>query len=262
MKKKNMKEEQIFEELTTRVNYLNGLGFNVVYIGLYGSQNYDLDDDNSDIDCRAIVIPTLEQIIKRESISQVIKLNNGECDVKDLITYNDVIKKGNFSFIEPMRTKYWSGSTEVREFFEDIKINLMAAYGAMLEKQKLLTKETPSQIEDIKKYGYAPKQLHHIKRLSDLIVSNVTKPAENKSYLSYNGNSREYLLKLKRNPELKLEQAATLAETIISHTKGFIPTDYKYECVDRTDEIVKYIALDIKSDIACRVLKEVFKRNK
>lgn len=256
-----MKDKQILEELTKRVHYLNKQGFNVVYIGLYGSQNYGLDDDNSDIDCRAIVIPTLEQIIKRETISQVVKFDNGECDVKDLITYNNVIKKGNFSFIEPMRTEYWDGYAEIRNFFGDIKINLFAAYGAMLEKQKLLTKETPSQIEDIKKYGYAPKQLHHIKRLSDLIVHNIEKPEENKSYLSYKGNSGEYLLKLKRNPELKLEQAATLAETIISHTKGFIPTDYKYECIDKTDQIVECIARDIKSEIVRATLKMVIEKN-
>lgn len=236
-----MNGKNIIKELYKRARYLEDNGFNVVYIGLYGSQNYGLSDNNSDIDCRAIVIPTLEQIIKRESISQVVKFDNGECDVKDLITYNDVIRKGNFSFIEPMRTKYWYGDSTIRNLFKDIKINLLAAYGAMLEKQKLLTKETPSQIEDIKKYGYAPKQLHHIKRLSDLIVYNSIQPTNNKSYLSYRRHKREYLLKLKRNPELKLEQAATLAETIISHTKGFIPTDYKYECIDKTDSIVEFI---------------------
>ena len=48
-----MNNNQIFKELSNYKKILESKGYNVIYIGLYGSQNYNLDDEESDIDVKA-----------------------------------------------------------------------------------------------------------------------------------------------------------------------------------------------------------------
>ena len=113
-------------------------GYKVIYIGLYGSQNYNLDDEESDIDVKAIIMPTLHDIIFRKVTSATIECEKGNIDVKDLITFYDVIKKGNFSYIESIQTKYSIGDKYIKELFSQFKVNKKSMLGAMYEKRKAL----------------------------------------------------------------------------------------------------------------------------
>lgn len=101
-----MNKNDIFKTLANYKKVLEERGYKVIYIGLYGSQNYNVDDELSDIDAKAIILPTLHDIIFRKVTSKVIECENGTIDVKDLITFYDVIKKGNFSYIESIDTEY------------------------------------------------------------------------------------------------------------------------------------------------------------
>lgn len=94
-----MRREQIYIRLREYKKILEEKGFNVIYIGLYGSQNYNVDDEQSDIDCKAIILPSLHDIIFRKVTSTTIELETGAIDVKDIITFYNVIRKGNFSYI-------------------------------------------------------------------------------------------------------------------------------------------------------------------
>ena len=89
-----MKKEYIYKELSNYKKILEEKGYKVIYIGLYGSQNYNVDDEKSDIDCKAIILPTLHDVIFRKVTSTTIECENGSIDVKDLITFYDVIRKG------------------------------------------------------------------------------------------------------------------------------------------------------------------------
>ena len=87
--------------MKTLMSYKEALekdGYNVLYIVLYVSQNYNVDDDKSDIDAKVIVLPTIDDIVFRKTTSFVKEFDTGACDVKDLITYYNIVKKGNFSF--------------------------------------------------------------------------------------------------------------------------------------------------------------------
>ena len=42
--------------------------YNYMYMGLYGSQNYNLDTEDSDIDAKAIVVPSLGDLINSEAV--------------------------------------------------------------------------------------------------------------------------------------------------------------------------------------------------
>lgn len=244
-----MNKIDIFKELSNRKKILEEKGYKVIYIGLYGSQNYNVDDELSDIDVKAIILPTLHDIIFRKATSITIECENGSIDVKDLITFYDVIKKGNFSYIESIDTEYSIGDKEIKEIFKQFRPNLKSMLGAMLEKRKALTHEYPSKHSEFEKWGFDPKQYHHILRLYDLLeYINITK--ENVSYLKYQDNARNFMIAEKRNKNnYTKEQVEKSSDLVIENARKLIPNDYKYESLNIDDEINKYIENNIKLEL-------------
>lgn len=80
----------------------------IFYIGLYGSQNYGLDTEKSDVDTKCIVLPTnRDLILGREPISCELDVDGEICCVKDIRAMNQNFLKGNINFLEILFTKYW-----------------------------------------------------------------------------------------------------------------------------------------------------------
>ena len=81
---------------------------NLELFGLFiqGSQNYGLDiytdEYKSDIDTKAIVIPSLEDVVlnKKPISTTHILYNNEHLDIKDIRLYFNNFKKQNINFIE------------------------------------------------------------------------------------------------------------------------------------------------------------------
>lgn len=79
---------------------------------LQGSQNYGLDlytdEYKSDIDTKAIVIPSFEEIIlnKKPISTTHIMENNEHIDVKDIRLMFDNFKKQNINFLEILFTDF------------------------------------------------------------------------------------------------------------------------------------------------------------
>ena len=80
----------------------------ILGIFLYGSQNYGLATENSDVDTKAILIPTLEDLCsKKAGFVKEYKLDNNEkVVVMDLIHYFDNLKKQNINYVETLFTDY------------------------------------------------------------------------------------------------------------------------------------------------------------
>lgn len=244
-----MEKQEIFKTLSQYKKILEEKGYNVIYIGLYGSQNYNLDDEYSDTDCKAIVLPTLHDIIFRNPTSKVIECENGAIDVKDLVTFYDVIRKGNFSYIEAIDTEYSIGDKYIKDLFKQIRPNLKSILGAMHEKRKALTHEYPSKVEEFKKWGYDPKQFHHILRLSDLLHVNLRKNDNDYySYLVY--EDEDVLVGIKRNAyNFSKEHVEYESNHQIELAKQLLPNDYKYEPIDLSKEVSEYIEKNLKFDL-------------
>ncbi len=246
-----MKSQEIFKELSNYKRILEEKGYNVIYIGLYGSQNYNLDDEQSDIDVKAIIMPSLHDIIFRKITSKTIECEKGNIDVKDLLTFYDVIRKGNFSYIESIQTEYSIGDKYIKKLFSQFEVNKKSVLGAMYEKRKALTHEYPSKAEEFEKWGYDPKQHHHILRLYDLINYNLIYNS-NASYLIYDDKDprRQELIDYKRN---KNNIAKAIIEedsdNIINEARELIDYNYSYEVINIDDEINKYIEDKIKIEL-------------
>lgn len=247
---------EIYKVLAKQKKFLQDKGYNVGCIGLYGSQNYGLNDELSDIDVRAIVIPTLDQIINRTKISKKYVTEYGDIDVKDLLTYYEVVRKGNFSFIEPFQSKWFIGDKSIKDLFKNIPINLKAVKGAMLEKAKAFRHEYPSKKEEFIKWGYDPKQLHHIFRLLDLLAEK----DNSVSYIDYTDDCMgDVLLDIKRNKNNVIDKMLsidttsfeTIKQDIVDAIKygNLIPEDYKYIPVDLSKEISEYLKAHLKLEL-------------
>lgn len=74
---------------------------------LYGSQNYGLRTENSDVDTKAILIPTVQDLVLGKPVSREIQLENGEhCVVKDLRELIRMFEKQGIDPLEILFTDY------------------------------------------------------------------------------------------------------------------------------------------------------------
>ena len=161
---------------------LEDRGLTIVGIFLYGSQNYNLDYEDSDIDLKAIVIPSINDIVfNNKPISTSIEIPEGLCDIKDIRLMVQSWKKQNVNFMELLFTEYSYVNPLFYEFFRPllaareiiVRYNEKRAVdclrGFVYEKYYRLFKDTPSQHDEVTKYGYAAKQLVHMERLASLL---------------------------------------------------------------------------------------------
>ena len=243
--------EDIFKELSNYKKVLEYKGYKVIYIGLYGSQNYNLDDEESDIDVKAIIMPSLHDIIFRKVTSTTIECEKGNIDVKDLLTFYDVIRKGNFSYIESIQTEYSIGDKYIKELFKKVEVNKKSMLGAMYEKRKALTHEYPSKTKEFELWGYDPKQHHHILRLYDILSYN-NMNNKNVSYIKYDDNDkrRVELLEYKRNKNnIAKDIVEEDSDFIIEIARNLVDYNYHYEIINLDEEINSYIEKEIKLEL-------------
>ena len=216
------------------IEKLRDMGYeNICYIGLYGSQNYNLDSESSDFDFRAIVVPTINDLIRNKKTSKTYTYEYGEIDVKDIWTYYQVVRKGNPSFIEPLISSYWSGNEEIRQLFSGFKPNPKAILGMMIQKIKRYVEKKD------------PKDFLHTARLRDLFSPEgdyISLP--NKCYQVYIGNHREEMLKFKTGDLPKHEPQDIYSLFDIEDISNLLE-DYTYEYLNKDDEIVEFIKKEL-----------------
>lgn len=100
---------EIFKELKERYDFLvQKYGEDhILGIFLYGSQNYKLDTPNSDIDTKAIYVPSLWEIsLNKAPISKELHYKDTHIEVKDVRLMCEMWKKQNINFVEILFTDY------------------------------------------------------------------------------------------------------------------------------------------------------------
>ena len=173
--------ERVHDHFHESLNYFKPN--NIVFLGLQGSQNYGLDTPFSDVDTKLIVTPSLHDIImNKQAVSTThVRENNEHTDFKDIRLMFGTFRKQNLNFLEILFTDYfvlnpeyineWNELIDHRE--EVAHYNIYSAVKAMkgvaLEKYHAMEHRYPAKIEVIDKYGYDPKQLHHLLRVEDYL---------------------------------------------------------------------------------------------
>ena len=219
----------IVKVLLDRYHFVSEHYGNVMAVFLNGSQNYNLDYEGSDIDCKAIVLPGLEDIVlNKKAISKTIVLDNNEhIDVKDIRVFIEILKKQNISYLEVLFTKYMVVNTEYKDIIDllirnrekiaryDNYASINCLYGMILEKYKALEHRYPSLVDKIDKYGYDPKQLHHIIRLTEFMERFINGEDFGSCLVPSN---TEYLINVKKGLHT-LEEAREIAKENTNRAK-------------------------------------------
>ncbi len=166
-------------------NFLKLLEHDYETIGvfLYGSQNYSLATEHSDIDCKAMVVtPRDELILRKPLISKVIEVEGGQIEVKAIQLMTEMFKKQNINFLEILFTEYYAINNNYDHLITFLRNNrekiaraderktLFNIVGMQKQKASRLFKEVGSTQKDIDKYGYSAKDLHHIVRLNEFAI--------------------------------------------------------------------------------------------
>lgn len=169
------------------------LGYEVVGVFLQGSWNYGLGWEESDVDTKAIILPTFEEIaLGRKPVSTTYIMKNGEhIDLKDIRLMFDCFKKQNINFVEILFTPWFVMNPKYKHEFQwmfdnrdkiaSYDVNRLISYikGNLFNETSKLFKKTPGTERNVNLYGCDVKSLSHIIRYMDFFKSYIV---DKKSY--------------------------------------------------------------------------------
>ncbi len=245
----------------------------VFYCGLYGSQNYGLNTDDSDVDTKCMVLPPFRDVVLgRKMVStDLADLYGALCNVKDVRAMFDNFFKGNVNFVEVLYTEYFSvgvdylaEAKELRDHRDmvanrdPLRLMEMAA-GMARQKYVAFNKPFESKKEVLAKYGYDPKQLHHLGRLAYFMTDYMA--AGDFGYaLCPDKETNELLMSLKTNP-LPLEHAEEKREFYMSYVDKKLE-DARYFWGDESErELAAKRSVEVRAfldDLAYRLLCKAY----
>jgi predicted nucleotidyltransferase len=242
----------------------------IVGIFIQGSQNYGLNYEGSDIDTKLIVVPTFKEIAlnKKPHSTTHIRANEEHIDFKDIRLYIQCFEKQNLNFLEilftpykiinPLYAEFWQKLIDARE--QIARMNPLRAVKSMkgmaLEKYHAMKHEYPTKIEIIKKYGYDPKQLHHLIRIDNFLTRYLNGEAY-ESCLQPNEKLSDFLLDIKHG-KYDLKTAEYLAEISLEHIEK-ITNGFCAGTSDKEDLKTKALLYEVSYDVMKTAVKtEIF----
>ena len=224
----------------------------IVGIFLQGSQNYGLATPQSDVDTKLIVTPTFRDIaMNRKPVSTThIRANEEHIDFKDIRLYIQTFRKQNLNFLEilytdfaivnPIYEKQWNRLVESREAITHFNPyrSVQSMKGIALEKYHAMEHEYPSKIEVLKKYGYDPKQLHHLVRVEDYLSRYIN----GESYESCldPGPMKQELIEIKMG-KYSLADARSIADKAKAHVEEMAEYAYSIYPNEEDSEVNKLL---------------------
>lgn len=155
----------------------------IVGVFYQGSGNYGLDYEGSDVDTKCIILPSIDDLASGNAPMSMthVRENDEHIDFKDIRVILPSFLKGNINFLEILFTQYY----QVNPIYENDMYALFgfgriiseyrkgsimrSIFGVASEKFHALEHPYPSRMDWINKFGYDPKQLHHLIRLNEFI---------------------------------------------------------------------------------------------
>ena len=254
----------------------------IVGIFLQGSQNYYLDDEESDVDTKLLVVPTLDEIIfNRKPVSVThIRDNDEHIDAKDIRLYWQCFRKGNPNFVEilfsrvryvnPMYLDLWNDMVAMAE--QVARVNPLASAKAMMgmvqEKFHAMEHRYPSRADIVDRFGYDPKQLSHLVRMTWFLNEYVKDERAYEDILTLyepdslgypDENFRTYLKDIKRGRLFDLEDARLIAQEWLKSAEKALATA-KEMYSGEEDGLVSACMDKVLGDMIKRAIKEELAR--
>lgn len=171
---------------------------------------------------------SISNLIKRKAISKTIDFEDGQVDIKDVMSYVEQLNKGNPAYVETAKTQYYIGDKEFKNLISGYDYNPKAAIGMMYEKRKAIEKYLPTSL-NLSGEEHDPKQYHHIVRLRNMLMFDK---------VWYSGKPRKEMLKLKRDNTMTRSEALDNAEALIKEVES---REFEYLENDNVDVIYKWL---------------------
>lgn len=256
-------DEKITARIKSDYEYVQSLGYTVLGVFLQGSQNYNLAYEGSDIDTKCIVLPSFEDFClnKKPTSTTLVLPSNEHIDLKDIRLMFECFRKQNVNFVEILFTKYRLLNPVYAELYQPMLdhaesiaryhnyafVNCMA--GMCMEKYKALEHPYPTLLDKIAKFGYDPKQLHHIIRVNEFLARYINGESYSDCLIS---KQAEYLIDVKRGCH-SLDEARKIAKTMMDDT-----VRRKNEYMQQNSVVINPRVEEMMNDVLVNVLKASF----
>lgn len=251
-------KERLMEHLTEARQYF--AEDQIVAIFLQGSQNYGLDLPDSDVDTKLIVVPSFKDIcLNRKPVSTThVRANNEHIDWKDIRLYMETFHKQNLNFLEILFTNYywinpmyenqWMRLVQKRE--QIARMNPWRAVKSMkgiaMEKYHAMEHEYPSKVDILAKWGYDPKQLHHLLRVEEYLGRYIN---GEKYEDCLRPHCSEYLMNVKKG-QYDLNTARVIGKIAIENVIR-VADAFCSQTSDKEDEAMR----GLLEDVSYRIMK-------
>lgn len=166
----------------------------ILGVFLYGSQNYNFSWEGSDIDAKAIYIPSKEEIaLLKKPVSKEYQFDSGHVEVKDIRLMWQMWKKQNMNFVEILFTDYYLTYKWYTDKWETIlKLNEQIAH---YDPSYAIT-SAYYQAYNTLKQGFTGKKLANAMRIS-IYLNKYLQGKNYKECISLSKEQRDYLLPIK-----------------------------------------------------------------
>ena len=231
----------------------------VVGVFYQGSGNYGLDYPDSDVDTKCIVLPTIKQLCNNQQTSIThIRKNEEHIDFKDVRIMFETFKKQNLNFLEILYSKYcvinplyadlWSEVIAKRDDITNMNNAslIKSMKGIAGEKYHAMEHRYPSRIEWLDKYGYDPKQLHHLFRIEEFMYRWIGGESFENCLVS---KTPEEMIEVKKG-KYNLDDARNLGKEAMDFIQHMYD-DYMKICSYETDTSIS----DFLDNVSYRMIK-------
>ena len=214
--------------------------YEFVFTCLYGSQNYNLDNENSDSDYKMAVVPTIEKIaLEKTKYTKIHKTENGgQVEVKDIRNTFVAFKKMSLVDLEILFSKKAIVNKKYKEEFDrltEIREELLKANPYRLY-QVILGTMTSSL-----KKKYTPKKACQSIRYYDLFDRYLVKDESFKSALDASKSELYNFMKEVKAGEVEEEKARKEIEKMVANVESYkekVPREINYKTYQKLDLIL------------------------
>ena len=256
-------EERVLEHNLKASSESKKAGYYTMFTALYGSQNYNLDTEDSDVDTKTLIVPSFKALcLNDKQFTKDFDFNGEVVEVKDFRAMFNCFRKQNLNYVEILFSdqviisgRFYketvillSHALDIAHYNETTAVNCMM--GIIYRYYKHLFIPFESRPELYKKFGYDPKALYHMYRVMNQLILYL---ARQKNYLYFDNSTRNVLLDMKEGKYTK-KQVEELAENCLSRTAEIVNKSMKD--LRPKDKKVDELLLDLQYQILSKVARE------
>jgi hypothetical protein len=248
-------DQKIMKRVQEHYNKVVELNYEVVGVFLYGSQNYKLNNENSDVDTKAIVLPKFEDIVlnHRPVSCEHVMDDGSHIDIKDIRLMFNEFTKANINFVELLFTEYNLINPKYSDLlFPICEHNEEIARYKPVAALKCTTGTATGKLKEISK-NFSYKTASTILRLEDFCISYI----DGKDYLDCIVPTDLEFIKSVKDGSCTMSQAEIMnkCEYAVAHCKLLLEAYERFH-ETKINKQVDVLLNNIIADILSNLLKE------